>query len=168
MTSSHSFSGWLPPFDADLFRVNNGCATVRTQTVAITTIYSHLVLSTHSPKRRSFSPPPAMTSQPRRDRAFSDRAQAVPAGAPSRPGMGDRTSSAPAGDLYKLDNERRPSARTNVNHTLVEEDESIFGMSASTGALGRSGPRQCDEVRPGDPWKVLCRRDLGKVHEWTI
>jgi hypothetical protein len=79
--------------------------------------------------------------------------------APLRFGMGDRTSSAPAGDLYQVDNGRRPSAGTKVGHTLVEEDKSVSGMSASTSALGRSHSRQSDEVRPGDPW-IFSRREL--------
>jgi hypothetical protein len=79
------------------------------------------------------------------------------AGAPLRSGTGDRTSSAPAGDSYQVDNGRRPSAGTKVGHTLVEEDESVSGMSASTSALGRSRSRQSDEVRPGDPWIFSCR-----------
>ncbi|KAJ5121907.1 hypothetical protein N7526_008844 [Penicillium atrosanguineum] len=87
-----------------------------------------------------------MTSQSRRERAFSDRAQAIAAGAPSRPGMGDRTASAPHGDLYRVDNGRRPSVGTMGGQRLVEEDESLSGMSASTGALRQSRSRHGDEL----------------------
>jgi hypothetical protein len=94
------------------------------------------------------------------------------AGAPPRPGMGDRTSSAPPGDLYKVDNGRRPSVGTKSGQTLVEEDEGLSGMSASTGALRRSRSRHGDEVRVGDLWNILeifIQTALGKlsgqVHE---
>lgn len=92
-----------------------------------------------------------MTSQSRRERAFSDRALSMPVGASQYTGVGERTSSAPAGTLYKLDNGRRPSAGTKVGHTLVEEDESEPKMSANAGALRPSHSRRSDEVRPGDP-----------------
>ena len=88
-----------------------------------------------------------MTSQSRRERAFSDRAQAMPAGALPRAGMGDRTASAPHGDLYRLDNGRRPSVGTMSGQKQVDEDESLSGMSASTGALRQSRSRHGDEVR---------------------
>jgi hypothetical protein len=62
-----------------------------------------------------------MISQSRRERAHSDKAQAM-ATAPQRPGLGSRTSSAPGG-LYKLDLVRNPGSGTKSEHTLVEEDE---------------------------------------------
>ncbi|CAG7977798.1 unnamed protein product [Penicillium nalgiovense] len=63
-----------------------------------------------------------ISQQSRRERALSDRAQAMPATA-SRPGMGSRTSSAPPGGLYKLDVARKPGTGMTVEHTLLEEDE---------------------------------------------
>ncbi|KAJ5206819.1 Guanine-nucleotide dissociation stimulator CDC25 [Penicillium cf. griseofulvum] len=62
-----------------------------------------------------------MISQSRRERAHSDKAQAM-ATAPQRPSLGGRTSSAPGG-LYKLDLVRNPGSGTKSEHTLVEEDE---------------------------------------------
>lgn len=117
---------------------------------------NHLLLSWLDTSAREawLLAPPAMTSQSRHERAFSDRAQAMSAGAPPRPGMGDRTSSAPPGDLYKLDNGRRPSVGTKSGQTLVEEDEGLSGMSASTGALRQSRSRHGDEVRVEDPRKI--------------
>ncbi|KAJ5758104.1 uncharacterized protein N7511_006798 [Penicillium nucicola] len=58
-----------------------------------------------------------MASPSRRERAHSDRAQAIPMA--QRPAMGVRTTSAPVGGLYKLD-ARKPGGSVN---TLVEEDE---------------------------------------------
>src|SRR4051794_32948533 len=60
----------------------------------------------------------ASASPSRRERAQSDRAQAMP-GIAQRPAMGGRTTSAPVGELYKLD-ARKPGGSVN---TLVEEDE---------------------------------------------
>ncbi|KAJ6119339.1 hypothetical protein N7523_003619 [Penicillium sp. IBT 18751x] len=103
-----------------------------------------------------------MTSQSRRERAFSDRAQAMPAGAPPRPGMGDRTASAPHGDLHRLDNGRRPSVGTIGGQTLVEEDESLSGMSASTGALRPSRSRHAvvGEDDAGKTSFIKCALDM--------
>lgn len=61
--------------------------------------------------------------QSRRERASSDRAQAVPPTARQRPGLGSRTASAPEGQLHKLGSERRLSSGMRVGHTLLEEDE---------------------------------------------
>lgn len=43
--------------------------------------------------------------------------------ASQRPGMGGRTSSAPAGGLYKLDVVRKTGSGTQIGQTLLEEDE---------------------------------------------
>ncbi|KAJ5187603.1 hypothetical protein N7449_010597 [Penicillium cf. viridicatum] len=64
-----------------------------------------------------------ISQQSRRERAYSDKAQAMIATASQRPGMGSRTASAPAGGLYKLDVARKPGTGTQVEHTLLEEDE---------------------------------------------
>ncbi|KOS42335.1 hypothetical protein ACN38_g6779 [Penicillium nordicum] len=64
-----------------------------------------------------------ISPQARRERAYSDKAQAMTATASQRPGMGSRTASAPAGGLYKLDVARKPGTGTQVKHTLLEEDE---------------------------------------------
>ncbi|CAG8892881.1 unnamed protein product [Penicillium egyptiacum] len=85
-----------------------------------------------------------ISQQPRRERALSDRAQAMPAAA-SRPAMGSRTSSAPPGALYKLDAARKPGTGTTAEHTLLEEDEE----SPITGeAIKRTGLRQKEEETP--------------------
>jgi len=64
----------------------------------------------------------AVTSQlSRRERAHSDRAQATPTA--TRPTMENRTTSAPAGGLHKLEAARRPGMGTQPEHTLLEEDE---------------------------------------------
>jgi hypothetical protein len=63
----------------------------------------------------------AMSSQlPRRERAHSERAQAIPT---IRPAMGNRTTSAPAGGPHKLEAARKPGLGTQPEHTLLEEDE---------------------------------------------
>ncbi|KAJ5579307.1 hypothetical protein N7450_008174 [Penicillium hetheringtonii] len=80
-----------------------------------------------------------MSSQARRERALSDR---IP---PQRPGMGSRTSSAPAGGLYKLDPSRRSAP--NVGNPLMEEDEASPGESNNMSK--RSHSRQ-----PGDEGSV--------------
>jgi hypothetical protein len=60
--------------------------------------------------------------------------------------MGSRTSSAPAGGLYKLDVARKPGTGTTVEHTLLEEDEG----SPITGEANKgTGIRQKEEVRLG-------------------
>ncbi|KAJ5617863.1 hypothetical protein N7537_002977 [Penicillium hordei] len=64
-----------------------------------------------------------ISQQSRRERAYSDKAQAMTAIASQRPGMGSRTASAPAGGLYKLDVARKPGTGTQAEHTLLEEDE---------------------------------------------
>ncbi|KAI3149304.1 hypothetical protein CBS147325_3316 [Penicillium roqueforti] len=64
-----------------------------------------------------------ISQQPRRERAYSDKARGMPATASQRPGMGSRTSSAPPGGLYKLDVVRKPGTGTKVEHTLLEEEE---------------------------------------------
>lgn len=64
-----------------------------------------------------------ISQQSRRERAYSDKAHAMTATASQRPGMGSRTASAPAGGLYKLDVARKPGTGTQVEHTLLEEDE---------------------------------------------
>lgn len=62
----------------------------------------------------------------------------------SRPGMGNRTSSAPPGGLYKLDVARKPGTGMTVEHTLLEEDE----RSPITGeATKGTGLHQREEVR---------------------
>lgn len=58
-----------------------------------------------------------------RERAHSDKAQTMTATASQRPGIGGRTSSAPAGGLDKLDVVRKTASGTQVEHTLLEEDE---------------------------------------------
>ncbi|OQE87193.1 hypothetical protein PENNAL_c0020G04411 [Penicillium nalgiovense] len=85
-----------------------------------------------------------ISQQSRRERALSDRAQAMPATA-SRPGMGSRTSSAPPGGLYKLDVARKPGTGMTVEHTLLEEDE----RSPITGeATKGTGLHQREEETP--------------------
>ncbi|OJK00966.1 hypothetical protein ASPACDRAFT_77815 [Aspergillus aculeatus ATCC 16872] len=66
-----------------------------------------------------------MNSQlPNRERAVSsDRAEAAPV--PQRPGLLNRTISAPAGGLYKLDSARLAMDSIKTERTLVEEDESL-------------------------------------------
>ncbi|KAJ5503470.1 hypothetical protein N7463_006344 [Penicillium fimorum] len=83
-----------------------------------------------------------MISQTRRERAHSDKAQAM--ASPQRPGMGSRTSSAPGG-LYKLDVVRNPGAGTKSEHTLVEEDE---GSPITGEQIKRTGFRQQDGESP--------------------
>ncbi|PYH44321.1 putative Ras guanyl-nucleotide exchange factor RasGEF [Aspergillus saccharolyticus JOP 1030-1] len=64
-----------------------------------------------------------MNSQfPNRERAVSsDRAEAAPV--PQRPGLLNRTISAPAGGLYKLDPARVTYSSVKPDRTLMEEDE---------------------------------------------
>lgn len=64
-----------------------------------------------------------MASQPlRRERASSDKAEAAPI--PQRPGLPNRTISAPVGGLYRLDSARTAMESGNkVDRTLLEEDE---------------------------------------------
>lgn len=64
-----------------------------------------------------------ISQQSRRERAYSDKAQAMTATASQRPGMGGRTASAPPGGLYKLDAARKPGTGMQVEHTLLEENE---------------------------------------------
>ncbi|KAK4862590.1 hypothetical protein LT330_002723 [Penicillium expansum] len=64
-----------------------------------------------------------ISQQSRRERAHSDKAQEMTATASQRPGMGGRTSSAPAGGLYKLDVVRKTGSGTQIGQTLLEEDE---------------------------------------------
>ncbi|KAJ5363944.1 uncharacterized protein N7496_009657 [Penicillium cataractarum] len=83
--------------------------------------------------------------QSRRARASSDRAQAMPPGVPQRPGIGSRTSSAPAGELYKLDTGRRPSSAAKIGHTLLEEDEGSSSTSHDAPKRSRSRHRGDEE-----------------------
>ncbi|CEJ54122.1 hypothetical protein PMG11_00444 [Penicillium brasilianum] len=83
--------------------------------------------------------------QSRRARASSDRAQVMPPGVPQRPGMGSRTSSAPTGELYKLDAGRRPSSAAKIGHTLLEEDEGFSSTSHDTPKRSRSRRRGDEE-----------------------
>ncbi|KAJ5876916.1 hypothetical protein N7455_000381 [Penicillium solitum] len=64
-----------------------------------------------------------ISQQSRRERAYSDKAQAMTATASQRPGMGGRTASAPPGGLYKLDAAQKPGTGMQVEHTLLEENE---------------------------------------------
>lgn len=82
--------------------------------------------------------------QTRRARASSDRAHAMPPGMPQRPGMGNRTSSAPEDGLYKLDAGRRPASVAKVGHTLLEEDEGSSSTSHETPKRSRSRRRSED------------------------
>lgn len=68
----------------------------------------------------------------------------MPATASQRPGMGGRTSSAPAGDLYKLDVVRKPGSGTKIEHTLLEEDE---GSPITGEAIKRTRFSQQEVVR---------------------
>ena len=88
--------------------------------------------------------PVTMTSQPtRRERASSDKAQAVPV--PQRPGLPNRTISAPAGGVYRLESARMAMESGNkVDRTLVEEDEN------PSSAGGKGVPSSRDEV-----WFIL-------------
>ncbi|KAI9931741.1 hypothetical protein MW887_010320 [Aspergillus wentii] len=72
-----------------------------------------------------------MTFQsPRRERASSDRAQEGPVVAPQRPGLQNRTFSAPVGGLYKLDSSRTAMEGGNkIGRTVIEEDESPNGRT---------------------------------------
>lgn len=73
--------------------------------------------------------------------------------AAQRPGMGSRTASAPAGGLYKLDVARKAGTGTQVEHTLLEEDE---GTPITGEAIKRTRFSQQEEVRveliQGDEW----------------
>ncbi|KAJ5964252.1 uncharacterized protein N7479_004128 [Penicillium vulpinum] len=82
-----------------------------------------------------------ISQQSRRERAYSDKAQAMSVTAPQRPGMGSRTSSAPGG-LYQLDEAWKPETGTKVEHTLLEEDE---GSPIAGDLIKRTGLRQQDE-----------------------
>lgn len=62
--------------------------------------------------------------------------------APQRPGMGSRTSSAPAGGLYKLDAARKPGSGTNLEQPLLEEEEG----SPTVGEAKSPQARQSGEV----------------------
>lgn len=68
----------------------------------------------------------------------------MPATASQRPGMGGRTSSAPAGDLYKLDVVRKSGSGTKIEHTLLEEDE---GSPITGEAIKRTRFSQQEVVR---------------------
>ncbi|CAI7621195.1 unnamed protein product [Penicillium glandicola] len=85
-----------------------------------------------------------ISQQSRRERALSDKAQAMPATALQRPTMGSRTSSAPAGGLNKLD-VRKPGTGTTVGHPLLEEDE---GSPITPEAIQRIRSRQQEEEPP--------------------
>jgi hypothetical protein len=63
------------------------------------------------------------------------------AGLPQRPGMGSRTSSAPAGGLYRLDAGRGPTSAAKVGHTLLEEDEGSSSTGHDTPKRSRSRHR---------------------------
>lgn len=97
-----------------------------------------------------------ISPQARRERAYSDKAQAMTATASQRPGMGSRTASAPAGGLYKLDVARKPGTGTQVKHTLLEEDE---GTPITGEAIKRTRFSQQEEVRleliQGDEWFMV-------------
>ncbi|CAI7603916.1 unnamed protein product [Penicillium pancosmium] len=103
--------------------------------------------STFSRSNRHHPLRPSMSSQARRERAMSDRAQAIPAAPPQRPGMGSRTSSAPSGGLHKLDPGRRSGP--NVGHTLMEEEEGP--SNGSRNAPKRSRSRQPGDEEPSKP-----------------
>jgi hypothetical protein len=78
----------------------------------------------------------AMSSQlSRRERARSDRAQAIPTA--TRPAMGNRTTSAPAGGLHKLEASRKPGMGTQAEHTLLEEEEGSPTTDATRHATSR-------------------------------
>ncbi|KAJ5572165.1 hypothetical protein N7535_005825 [Penicillium sp. DV-2018c] len=70
----------------------------------------------------------------RRERAYSDKAPAMPATAQQRPGLGIRTSSGPA--------PRRPGSGNRVGQPLMEEDE---GSSTAGEAAQGSRSRQREE-----------------------
>lgn len=94
-----------------------------------------------------------ISQQSRRERAHSDKAQTMIATASQRPGMGSRTASAPAGGLYKLDVARKPGTGTQVEHTLLEEDE---GTPFTDKGIKRTRFSQQEGVRleltQGDEW----------------
>ncbi|KAL2821365.1 ras guanine nucleotide exchange factor domain-containing protein [Aspergillus cavernicola] len=84
-----------------------------------------------------------MASQPpKRERASSDRAQ--PALIPQRPGLQNRTISAPSGGLHKLDSSRAVGeGSSSVGRTLIEEDESPsqdLGNGAQSPQIGNEAP----------------------------
>ncbi|KAL4869131.1 hypothetical protein BDV12DRAFT_185364 [Aspergillus spectabilis] len=85
-----------------------------------------------------------MSSQPpRRERASSDRAQAGLL--PQRPGLQNRTISAPPGGLYKLDSSRAAmEGGSSIGRTLIEEDES----PTHSGGNGVSSPPIGSETTP--------------------
>lgn len=77
-------------------------------------------------------------------------------GVPQRPGMGSRTSSAPTGELYKLDAGRRPSSAAKIGHTLLEEDEGFSSTSHDT-------PKRSRSRRRGDEVSSFLRRDYDSI-----
>ncbi|KAL3472887.1 ras guanine nucleotide exchange factor domain-containing protein [Aspergillus californicus] len=85
-----------------------------------------------------------MASQPpRRERASSDRAQAGLV--PKRPGLQNRTISAPSGGLYKLDSSRTvmEGSSSSVGRTVIEEDESSLqgqGNGTLSPRIGNEAP----------------------------
>lgn len=88
-------------------------------------------LAFHSPRSSKLlhQNDPKMTfEQQRRERSSSDRAQ--PAPFPQRPGLPGRTTSAPAGCLYKLDSSRMAAdTRSKVESPLIEEEEHVLSRS---------------------------------------
>ncbi|PWY82891.1 ras guanyl-nucleotide exchange factor RasGEF [Aspergillus heteromorphus CBS 117.55] len=83
------------------------------------------------------------SSSSRRERASSDKAQ--PAPLPQRPGLPNRTISAPAGGLYRLDPTRMAMDPGNkVERTLVEEDENPPSAGGNNGV----STRVADETTP--------------------
>ncbi|KAF9883792.1 hypothetical protein FE257_002776 [Aspergillus nanangensis] len=80
----------------------------------------------------------------RRERAFSDKAHA--ALGPQRPGLQGRTSSAPAGGLYRLDTIRIGSEDVyKAGQTVIQEEEI---SSASPDGNGGSTTRPRNEIPP--------------------
>lgn len=78
-----------------------------------------------------------MTSQQnRRERAFSDKAQAAQTPIPKRPSLPNRTNSAPVGALHQMTTTTKvaPSAGQHKvgQQTVIEEDQSSIATTATT------------------------------------
>lgn len=103
-----------------------------------------------------------MTSQQsRRERASSDKAQAVQNPIPKRPGLPNRTNSAPAGDLQQVTTTKMaPSTGQHKvgQQTVVEEDHSPTATSptATTAATTttKTEPTTASSGKPAVPSRV--------------
>ncbi|KAF7597050.1 hypothetical protein BBP40_010524 [Aspergillus hancockii] len=106
-----------------------------------------------------------MTSQtPRRERSSSDKAQAM--FVPQRPGLPDRTISAPAGCLFKLDSSKSAGDTGNkIEQTVIEEDENM----AAAGKNGVPSTRLGDETsKPNFPLVTIAVVGQDQVGKTTF